>query len=529
MDPRVQKQRRGAVMLLVFLALVLGITSGVIIATGLDWVPQSVAQTLSQNREVEPADFLVATQQNFRNLVAAVRPAVVSIETEGARTSYNFPVQPFGFPDPFEFFFGDPFDQQNRQRDQSQPREQTYRTMSEGSGFLVDRDGYILTNNHMVEGATEITVTLDDGRRLKAEIVGTDPETDVAVLKIEENEGPFPYIDMGDSDDLEVGDWVMAIGNPFGTLSGTVTVGIISAKHREHLELPGNTYYKDFIQTDAAINLGNSGGPLVDIYGRAVGISTAITAQGSGIGFAIPIDLARFVYENVLEHGEVIRGWVGITIQELDPDLAQNLGLRDLRGALIAEVHAGDPADKAGLREGDVLLEVDGRDVTSVQSASRMIASLTVGKPADFLIWRDGREMTLTVTPTRRGEGPAPAEKEETREQSQKPPEKVEYLGMEVTELDRNMRSSYDIPEEVTGVLVTSVDPDSPAYEKGIQEGAVITSINHQPVENLDDYETLMAEAQRAWDNSGQTVLMRVYTLTSDGQWFRRFVAVPFE
>ncbi len=527
MDPRIASQRRGAVLLLIAFAVVFGVVTGFILASGLDWLPHSIATTVDQPAQMEPGEFLVETQENFRDIVASVRPAVVSIQAEGTMTL------PQGYgEDPFEWFFRE-WGWQIPERDRREYQEREIPQVSAGSGFLVDADGHILTNNHVVGDADEITVILDDGRRFDAQVLVSDPDTDVAVLKIDSDE-PLPYVPMGDSDQLQVGDWVVAIGNPFGYLAGTVTVGIVSATNREHIALPVETYYQNFIQTDAAINLGNSGGPLVDIYGRAVGINTAITAYGSGIGFAIPINMADFVYESFLEHGEVIRGWIGVTIQNVDPDLAEAYGMDDTNGALVAEVHPGDPADRAGLQEEDIILEIDGHQVISVQSASRLIASLPVGEPAEFVILRDGEEMSVMVTPEVRDlEGFLARQTEEEREEPERPrrtPKNEKYLGIEVEEITSSIIRNYDLPEDTAGVIVTDVNPDGPAYEKGMREGSVILSINHEPVETLDDYDELMQQAHDRWLADESTVVIRylVYN-ASMGSWVRQFMAVPFE
>jgi serine protease Do len=432
--------------------------------------------------------------------------------------------------DPFEWFNGPP-GPQNR-RGEPDPREYSFPNLSAGSGFIVDPDGYILTNNHVVTGANEIRVILDDGREFDAEVVGEDPDTDVAILKIDDDDS-FPYIEFGDSDTLQVGDWVMAVGNPFGNLAGTVTVGIVSATNREYLNLPGNTYYQNFIQTDAAINLGNSGGPLVDMYGRAVGINTAITATGSGIGFATPIQLAEFVYDNFIEYGEVVRGWIGVTIQNLDADMAGALDLEDNRGALLSEVHEGNPADEGGLQEFDVLLEIEGQPVVSVQTASRLIAALPVGEPAEFLILRDGEEMTVEITPERRDIdeflGLEDTDDEEDSETPDKPGKNAEYLGIDVIELTDDDIAYFGLPEDATGVLVDYVAPDGPAFEKGLMEGMVIVSINREPVENLDDYDALMEEAYEEFLDDGSSVVIRYLTYSPNSGWVRQFMAVPFE
>ena len=540
MDPNTTRQHRSATTLLVFFVLVFGIMTGVLLTNGLNWIPFSNAQGrfASGAANVEPSQFLSSTQENFREIVAAVRPAVVSIQVKGSQTldMYN---SPFGM-DPFEEFFGfpDPFQSPNpnRQRDRNQPQQQEIPTWASGSGFIVSPDGYILTNSHVVSSGEEITVILDDGNHYDAQVIGNDPDSDVAVIKIEDSQ-PFPYLNMADSGELQVGDWVMAIGNPFGNLAGSVTVGIVSAKGREQLDLQGGAYYQNFIQTDAAINFGNSGGPLVDIYGHAVGINTAISAQGSGIGFAIPMNDAKFVYDAFLEYGEVVRSWVGVTIQNLDPDLADVLGLPTFEGALIAATSPGDPADVAGLRERDVILKVGGTPVVSTASAARIIGELPVGEPAEFLIWRDGAEMTIMVTPTRRDSNPLQANDQtdqfgnDNRDDGKpsKLPENSDYLGITVEELSRDLIDSFQLPSDTEGVIITSIDMNSTAFEKGLYEGSVIVSINGEDVHNLDDYARLMSEAHDEWQRDDTNLELRYLQFGQNGDWIRFFVALPFE
>jgi S1-C subfamily serine protease len=324
----------------------------------------------------------------------------------------------------------------------------------------------------------------------------------------------------------------MAIGNPFGYLAGTVTVGIVSARNREDLQLPGQTVYQDYIQTDAAINLGNSGGPLVDIYGRVVGINTAITAQGSGIGFAIPVNMAKYVYESIVNGGQVVRSWIGVSIQNLDEDIANNLGLPDTRGALVGDVNPGDPAEQAGLQAGDVILEVQGTQVTSSQSASRTIAALPVGEPAEFKIWRDGRDETITITPVQReSDVNARSQKPDNGQGGDRNKDSAgkNYLGIEVQDIGSRDRQQYGIPDEVTGVMVSYVDLSSPAFEKGVRKGMIIGTINHTDIANVDDYDRLMSEAETAWRSENKTVLLRVHAPTQEGTWMTLFLAVPFE
>jgi len=530
MDPRLASQRRGSIWLIGFMVLFIGIASGVVLATGLDWLPHSNAHSTmigddaSKTRTsgpatVDPSDFLVNTQDSFREIVEAVRPAVVSIVAQGVQ-------QQTSMQDPFEYFFDmpDPFGDRNP----SPHREmEEIPSFSTGSGFIVDPEGYVLTNNHVVAGAIKVEVILDDGSRLDAEIIGTDPETDVAVLQISE-EGDWPYLEFGDSDVLDVGDWVMAVGNPFGYLAGTVTVGIVSATNREYINLPGNTYYQDFIQTDAAINFGNSGGPLVDIHGRAVGINTAIASTGSGIGFAIPIDLAEFVYQSLVQNGEVVRGWIGVGIQNIDSDMASVLNLPDSNGAVITEVHPGNPAADAGLQAMDVILEVEGEDVTSSATATRLIAALPVGEESDMTIWRDGGEMTITIVPAEREPGGGLVSEISTDEDEDKPIISGPRFGIDVIDLDRWIIEDYGLPTGTQGVMISSVEIGSVAWEKGLTEGQVITEIDGTPVTSVDEYRDAVVLAHDEWESSGVPMFITYLNYSTSG-WVTQFVAIPFD
>src|SRR5690606_9070537 len=319
---------------------------------------------------------------SFAPLVKQLKPAVVSISTRS--------VVRYRAMDPFEEFFRRFMGEPPYRRD---PGEGT-RTMprSLGSGFIIHESGVVLTNNHVIERADEILVKLADGREFKATVVGRDPKTDVAVLRLD-NAKDLPTVRLGDSDALEVGDWVVAIGNPFG-LSHSVSTGIVSAKER----FIGAGPYDDFIQTDAAINPGNSGGPLFDIHGNVVGINTAIVAQGQGIGFAVPINLVKALLPQLLEKGHVSRGWLGVMIQDVNESLAESLGLEGTRGALIAEVVEGSPAEKAGLRHGDVVVSVDGKPIDGYIQLSRTIALLAPGSTVEIGIVRDRKEMRIPVT-----------------------------------------------------------------------------------------------------------------------------------
>lgn len=402
---------------------------------------------------------------SFAPLVKQLKPAVVSISTRS--------VVRYRAMDPFEEFF---------RRFMGEPPYRRYpgegtRTMprSLGSGFIIHESGVVLTNNHVIERADEILVKLADGREFKATVVGRDPKTDVAVLRLD-NAKDLPTVRLGDSDALEVGDWVVAIGNPFG-LSHSVSTGIVSAKER----FIGAGPYDDFIQTDAAINPGNSGGPLFDIHGNVVGINTAIVAQGQGIGFAVPINLVKALLPQLLEKGHVSRGWLGVMIQDVNESLAESLGLEGTRGALIAEVVEGSPAEKAGLRHGDVVVSVDGKPIDGYIQLSRTIALLAPGSTVEIGIVRDRKEMRIPVTIAEREDDQPVTPARGTRPGG----ESVKTLGLTVqevpAELARRLRTRG-------GVLVAEVEPGGPAATAGVAAGDVLLEINRRPIRSVAEF-----------------------------------------
>lgn len=369
------------------------------------------------------------------------------------------------FHDFFEKFFGD------------QPN-QNFKQRSLGSGFIIEKDGYIVTNNHVIKGADKIQVILKDEREFDAEIKGRDPNTDLALIKINP-EKDLPVIQMGDSDDIKVGEWVTAIGNPFG-LGHTVTAGIISAKGR----VIGAGPYDDFLQTDASINPGNSGGPLLNMDGEVVGINTAIIAGGQGIGFAIPVNLARGIIEQLKTEGEVTRGWLGVGIQDLDQELKEYYGLdEDIEGVLVTKVFPDDPAEKAGIKTNDILLEVNGKEVDDSRELSRMIADSGVGDQVDILVWRDGKKKVFNVKLAKRQDlktAAAPGE-----------PEQKEVFGIKVADVTPETARQFNLKQD-EGVIVVGVEPNSKGDEAGIQAGDFIKEINHQKVGNVTDYKRII-------------------------------------
>jgi serine protease Do len=468
---------KGITLPVLLLALVAGLSAPAFSQTAIS--PPQVARELSEA---------------FAATAKATMPAVVSIKIEKivtARPGFGDSNDTSGSEDFLRRFFGVP----------PQERSQRYLERGQGSGFIISRDGYILTNNHVVGNVDRMTVTLQDGRTFtNAKVIGTDPATEVALIKIEgEN---FPVLPLGDSQRLEVGDMVMAIGNPFG-LSGTVTVGVISAVGRTGI---GIAAYESFIQTDAAINPGNSGGPLVDLDGRAIGINTAIVSESGGymgIGFAIPINMARTVADQLRKTGKVIRGYMGFYGQDVTPEIAQSLGLQRPQGAIIAQVERDSPAAEAGLQPGDVVLEMNGNPIENYDAFRNAIAALQPGTAVQLLIWRDGKTLEQTVTLGERPAEPGQAKQQQQPPSPRAPQEMRQSLGLDVQNVTRNLAQRFGYqPGE--GVIVTAVTPEGPASNAGIRPGDLIVSVNRQPVPSVDRF----AAAVRAARKSGQALLL---------------------
>jgi serine protease Do len=422
---------------------------------------------------------------SFADVIAAVKPAVVNISVRASVTKARMgdgDADPFGPGSPFEEFF--------RRFGQPMPHGEAIpeapRTIqAAGSGFVVSADGYVVTNAHVVDGAQEITVTFDDGSTHPAELRGVDTKTDLAVLKIGTSK-PLPWVQFGNSDAARVGDWVIAIGNPFG-LGGTATTGIISARGRDIHSGP----FDDFLQIDAPINRGNSGGPLFDTRGKVIGINTAIyTPNGGsvGIGFAIPASMASGIVSKLEKDGRVERGWLGVTVQGVDDDIAAGLGLKDAHGALVADVAAGSPAERAGLRSGDVITRFGGEDVAKVKDLTRLAASTAAGKDVPVEVWRDGKTVDLAVKlGSSADETPA-----EPRVASHG------KLGLALAPLTDAVRREQGLADDVRGAVVTDVAPDSPADRKGIQPGDVIVGVGRRPVASPDEVVREIAKAREA-------------------------------
>jgi len=434
--------------------------------------------------------------ETFAPLVRSLLPAVVNISTTqnlaprpGRPDAPETPQAPPGSP--FEEFFRDFFNR-NRppgQQGEAPPppnppgapnRPAPRRAQSLGSGFIVDASGIVITNNHVIDGADEINVILQDNTTLRATLIGTDPRTDLAVLRVNHTM-PLPFVPWGDSDTALVGDWVVAIGNPFG-LGGTVTAGIVSARGRDIRQGP----FDDFIQTDAAINRGNSGGPLFNMRGEVVGINTAIyspTGGSIGIGFSIPSNLARGVATQLADGGRVRRGWLGVNIQQVTDEIAESLGLRGgTRGALIARAQEGAPAAAAGIRNGDVVLRFNNQDVREMRTLPRIVAETAVGAQVPVVVWRDGREETLTVT---LGELPSevtPAATAPTQTPRSDRPIELSGLGLRITALTAELRERYRLRPEARGVVVTEVLPNTPGAEREIRPGDLILEVQQERV-----------------------------------------------
>jgi serine protease Do len=414
---------------------------------------------------------------SFAELAAKQGHVAVNISsTKTVKTMRKFfPFQRREFRD----FFGDDF---FRRFFGGEPEEKL-KQRSLGSGVVISKDGYILTNNHVVADADEILVTFSEKEKHEAKIIGRDPKTDLALIKIKVDK-TIPYARLGDSDKLKVGDWVVAIGNPFG-LGSTVTAGIVSAKGR----VIGAGPYDNFIQTDASINPGNSGGPLFNLDGEVVGINTAIFTQRGGnigIGFAIPINTAKSVMTQLKEKGRVVRGWLGVTIQRIIPEIKEKFGLKSTEGALIGEVTKDSPAEKGGLERGDVIISFDGKKVKLMKDLPPMVAETHVGSKVEIIVIRKGKEKRLTL---KIGEL-----KEETRIAATTTPEIEEGFGLSVQELTPELAESLSLKGE-KGVVVSGVRKGSPASETGLQRGDLIQEIEREPVENMDDYKRTMGEA----------------------------------
>jgi len=472
----------------------------------------------------------------FADLAEKLLPAVVNISTTQAAPQRadrpGRPGAPGGqdrpegsrpeipqFPpgSPFEEFFKDFFDRHGGDRPDAPQRKAT----SLGSGFVIDaKNGYVVTNNHVVQDADEITVILQDDTNIKAELVGRDSKTDVALLKIK-TQHPLVAVPFGDSDAMRVGDWVVAIGNPFG-LGGTVTAGIVSARQRDINAGP----YDDFLQTDAAINRGNSGGPMFNLNGEVIGINTAIFSPSGGsvgIGFAIPSNIAKTVVAQLKEFGRTKRGWLGVRIQGVTPEIAESLGLPAPKGALVASVTPNGPAAKAGIQAGDVVTKFDGKDINEMRRLPRVVAETAIEKSVPVEVWRKGKAQTLQV---KVGEleaaeesgllANAPEEPEKPKANGPKP---TEALGLKLTGITPELRQQFELKPDQKGVVVTEVANGTPASEKGVRPGDVIIEVGQEEVKAPGD---VAAKVQKAREQGKKSILLLI-----ERQGDLRFVALP--
>lgn len=461
------------------LSIIAGLVIGLIIASNLNI--HSLGYS-SPRIPKESVDFLTKTGEAMASIVEAVKPAVVNISTvKTVRLRDPFFDDPF-----FRRFFGEPF---------GMPRERKQSGL--GSGVIVDPSGYILTNNHVIRGADEIKVTLLDKREFKGKVIGTDPKTDLAVVKIDAKD--LPYIELGDSDKLKVGELVIAIGNPYG-LNQTVTMGIVSATGRANV---GIADYEDFIQTDAAINPGNSGGALVNVRGELVGINTAIfstTGGYQGIGFAIPSNMAKAVMEQLIKHKKVVRGWLGVTVQALSADMKKHFGLKEDRGVLINQVFENSPAEKAGLKEEDIILQYNGKDITDPTQLRNLVAGTTPGKEVELKIFRDGKMLSVRITIEE-----LPMEVVAARGEYENA-----LKGVVVQDITPEIRRELQLPSRIKGVVISDISEDSPA-QGYLQKGDVIMAINRTRINNTKDYQNIVSKLKDG------DILLFIYR---DGQTF---------
>jgi serine protease Do len=419
---------------------------------------------------------------SFNQLAEMVSPAVVNIRTVktikgGGPVFRQFQRDPHGRKGPFKDFF-ERFFGEDMQKEFKQP--------SLGSGFIIDKEGFVVTNNHVIEDADQIKVKLKDEREFDAEIVGRDPNTDIALLKISSGQD-LPTAKLGDSNELKVGEWVVAIGSPFG-LEHTVTAGIVSAKGR----VIGSGPYDDFIQTDASINPGNSGGPLLNLKGEVVGINTAIVATGQGIGFAIPVNLAKGIIVALKSEGEVTRGWLGVAIQDLSSDMAEYYEIKSKKGVFVADVFEGDPADKAGIKPKDIILEINGQKIKTSRQLTSMIAGIHVGESVEIKILRDGKEKTVTVEIVKR---------DETKLASRgRPKEQAQEFGIRVSNITPEIAQQLNIAE-TAGVIVSAIESGSKGEGADVRVGDIIKEINRRPIETVTDYQKILDQV-----DSGESV-----------------------
>ena len=462
--------------------------------------------------------------QSVADLAEPLLTAVVNISTSqivngnrgGAPFNLPTPKAPKGLP--FQEFFDDFFNRQQEKKGGNPNARQSRKVQSLGSGFVIDASGIIITNNHVIADADEIMVNFTDGSKLKAENIGTDKKTDIAVLRVKP-EKPLKAVSFGDSSSARIGDWVMAIGNPFG-LGGTVTLGIVSAIERDIRSGP----YDSFIQTDASINKGNSGGPLFNMNGQVIGINTAIISPSGGsigIGFSTPSNIAVNVISQLREFGETKRGWLGVRIQPVTDDIGESLGMKNARGALVAGVTRGGPAEEFGLLPGDVILKFDGQDILSMRNLPRIVANTPVGKAVDVVVLRKGADVNISVTLGRLEDGEKLAS---ISPEDQKAPKStaVTVLGITVDELNETTRKKFELSENVEGVVITEVEAESAAADKGLKAGDVIAEVGQEAVKTPEDVKKRVDALKKEGRNNA---LLLIASKTGD----LRFAVVRIE
>jgi serine protease Do len=477
---------------------------GMVVASSVDLTPRSEAQREAPARTRTSSVVL----PSFADIAAETMPSVVSITSTDIVKGARRRMSPFGNGDPFEFFFGPPSNAPRR----GQPREdEEHKDTQGGTGFLISEDGELVTNYHVVENADKIEIRLGNRQRITAKVIGKDPATDLALLKVESNQ-KFTPLPLGDSDRLRVGEWVMAIGDPLN-FDKTVTVGVVSAKDRSGLTADASTRsFENFIQTDAAINFGNSGGPLLNVNGEVVGINTAMFRPAQNIGFAVPVNTLKQILPQLRQKGKVTRGFLGINIRNVDADVEQAFGLKTLDGAFVESVEPGKPADKAGLKPGDTIVRVDGISVKETRDLIGYVSNKAPGSKVRLTIVREGKEMALPVTLAERdGETP---EDQEARGASDD--DSRQKIGVQVTELTPQLRQMQRIEPSIDGLLVVGVREVSAAGDAGIVEGDVITEVNGKKVNSTEDFGRIVSGTRK-----GEYLRLYVYRPAAKASFFR--------